>query len=151
MSEAVDFESEEFGIDDLIKEEEKEQAEQQAEAEKPDNSDLEKARLFAEKMNTGFLFGVNKMVCPSVEAIDDFVDREAGVDALTPLALSMGGAAPDWVVEFMQKYQPYIAAGMYMGMTIYTASQMEKMIIAEAEAANSKKDDTGEKGNSDGD
>lgn len=131
MSEAAEVE--ELGLDDLIEAEEKEQAQAQFEEDQPDQTELERARIFAEKLNMGFLFGVNKMVCPSVESIDDIVNREAGTEALTPLALEMGGTTPPWLVEFLQKYDPYIKAGIYMGMTVYTASQVEKQIRAEQE------------------
>ena len=127
-------ENEEFGLDDLIDEESKERAAEALEAEQPSKSEQQRAEEFAAKLNAGFLFGVNKVVCPSVERIDDIVDREAGNEALTPLALEMGGTIPPWLAEFMKKYDPYIKAGVYMGMTVYAASQIEKAIQAEKEA-----------------
>ena len=146
MKEAIKNEEvEEFGLDDLIEAEERESKEKLAEEEKPDDDELEKARAFAEKINMVFLFGVNKAVCPSVETIDDVIDREAGNEALLPLALSMGGTTPEWMIEFMAKYDPYIKAGVYMGMTVYTASKIEKALKEQAEKEPEKDSDNGEK------
>lgn len=143
MSEVVENEVEEFGLDDLIEAEEKERADEALEAEQPSQSELERAQAFAEKLNAGFLFGVSKFVCPSVESIDEVIDREAGTEALTPLAMEMGGTMPPWMAEFLAKYDPYIKAGVYMGMTVYTASQIEKQLQAQAEEAEQGGNDGG--------
>lgn len=136
MSEAIsNQENEDFNLDDLIEAEARETKEQQEEEAKPDQSELERARAFAEKLNAVFLFGVSKAVCPSVENIDDIVNREEGNEALTPLALEMGGTVPPWLSEFLAKYDPYIKAGIYAGMTVFTAAKIEKHLQEEAEKA----------------
>ena len=132
MNEAVEIvENDEFGIDDLIEAEETEKAQAQAEAARPDDAELQKARLLAEKMNAGFLFGVNKLVCPSVDDLEQLIDREAGNDALLPLAMELGGEVPPWLVALQEKYGPWIGAGMYMGTTIYTLKKAEKQLQAD--------------------
>lgn len=150
MNEAIEaVENEEFGLDDLIEAEEKESeqkqresAQQQEEESKPDNFELEKARLLASKMNWGFLFAVNKLVCPSIDNIDEYIDREAGNEAFVPLALEMGGEVPEWVLTLQKKYGPYFVAGAYAAGTIYSLKQVEKQIKqAENEAPEAPKND----------
>lgn len=125
-------ENEEFGLDDLIEAEGVEAANQAKAENEPGIDELEKARLFAEKLNSGFLWGVDRFVCPSAN-INELIDRDAGTEALTPLALEMGGTMPAWLAEALKKYDPYIKAGTYMGVTIWTANQIEKQMQAENE------------------
>ncbi|WP_250655047.1 hypothetical protein [Alkalimarinus coralli] len=133
MSDVVELdaveENEEFGLDDLIEAESVEAANQAQAENEPSVDELERARAFAEKLNGGFLWGVDRFVCPSAN-IDELIDREAGTEALTPLALEMGGTMPPWLAEALKKYDPYIKAGTYMGVTIWTAQQIEKQIQA---------------------
>lgn len=123
MTEAVQNENhdlEEPGLDDLINEWEDDQAEAEAEANKATPEDLEKARKLAEKMNGGFLWMVNRTQCPHVQ-LDQVIDREQGDEAFLPLAEKFGGEVPPWLAQF----EPYIAAGIYMGSVIITARAAE--------------------------
>lgn len=122
------------GLDDLMEELGKEEAEkakaeqeEKEQAEQPSQSDMEKAKALASRMNDGFLWVVDKTVCPSVP-IDDVADREKGVEAMLPLALEFGGEVPPFVLVLMKKYGPYIKAGVYMGSTIYAAKATEAAI-----------------------
>lgn len=135
IEEEKNEQTEEFSLSDLKEEEERLEAEQEALENQPDQSEIERARAFAEKLNTGFLFGVNRLVCPSVVDIDEVVDREAGNEALLPLAMELGGDVPPWVLAFQEKYGPWIKAGVYMGTTIYTLKKVEMMLQEEAEKA----------------
>lgn len=116
------------GLDDLISEaaQEKEQAEK--EANEPTQEESEAARAMAEKLNAGFLIGVDKFICPSVDLFEH-VDGARGVDALTPLCEQFGGEAPAWITELTEKYAPYIGAGLYVGTTIYQARKLELMAV----------------------
>lgn len=119
------------GLDELIGEWEAAEQAEQAEAEKLTPDQEAAARKFAEKMNTGFLWVVQKTQCPHVD-IEQLVDREAGNEALLPLAEAWGGETPPWLAALMEKYDPYIKAGWYMGMTIYTAKQAEAYVVEQA-------------------
>lgn len=134
-----DNQEEAHGLDELIQEEEgnleQEAAKREAAEEKAKQltqAQIEKAKVLAARMNGVFLFAVDKAVCPSVP-VSDIVDRAKGDAALLPLAMSWGGEMPDWLERFLEQYQPYIAAGVYMGTTIYTARRVEIAIRQQAE------------------
>ncbi|NIB44742.1 hypothetical protein HBA55_34500 [Pseudomaricurvus alkylphenolicus] len=126
------------GLDHLIEAEDAaEQAEQRAQqeekakAEQPTHDDIERAKAFASQLNGAFLFGVDKVVCPSID-IGDHVDPSEGDAKLLPLALAMGGEIPTWLKELIAQWGPYVGAGLYMGTTIYQARKLE---LAERERA----------------
>lgn len=128
MTEALhDVETEGESLAELLEEYEHEQAEEAAEAARPDPADLERARKLAEKMNGGFLWVVNRTQCPHVK-IDEVVDRKQGDEAFIPLAEKWGGEVPPWLAVL----EPYIAAGVYMGTTIASARQAEALVIEDA-------------------
>ncbi|MFL1484904.1 hypothetical protein [Marinobacter sp. LN3S78] len=133
----VEEQQEGAGLDDMIQEYEAEQAEAEAEAKQPDPEEQERARKLAEKMNNGFLWAVRATQCPHVE-IDKVVDREAGNEAFVPLAERWGGEVPEWIQALLDQYQPYIAAGWYMGSAIYKARQAEAEVLAYLEAQRRK-------------
>ena len=142
MTEAVDMENpdlEETGLDDLIEEWEAEQGEKEAEANKASPEDLEKARKLAEKMNGGFLWMVNRTQCPHVQ-LDQVIDREQGDEAFLPLAEKFGGEVPPWLAQF----EPYIAAGIYMGSVIITARAAEGQALELIEQQKQGAEDGGE-------
>ncbi|NIB44720.1 hypothetical protein HBA55_34390 [Pseudomaricurvus alkylphenolicus] len=127
------------GLDDLIQQEDaaeiqeqRDQEEAQAKAAQPSEMELERAKRLAEQMNGAFLFGVDKMICPSVDFLQ-VVDPEVGNEKLLPLALAMGGEVPAWIRALLDQYQPYIAAGLYMGTTIFTARKLEMVAREQAE------------------
>jgi len=117
------------GLDDFIQEWEDDQAEAEAEANKVSPEDKEKVRAMAAKMDDGFLWLVTRTQCPHVQ-LDQMVDREKGREAFMPLAEKFGGEVPPWMIQF----EPYIAAGMYMGGVIMTARKAEAQALAQIEA-----------------
>lgn len=142
-------EEEAHGLDDLIgdleAEEQTEQRQREKEAEQAEKLTAEqeaKVRAMAERINSGFLFVVDRAVCPSVP-VDQVADREKGNEAFYPLAKELGGEMPEWLAEFLDKYNPYIKAGVYMGMTIYTARICETAAVEAAENAEAEGGDSG--------
>lgn len=117
------------GLDEMLGEWEAEQAEAEELENQPDPSEVERAKELAEKMNTGFLWIVNRTQCPHVR-IDQVIDPDQGAEAFQPLAERFGGEVPPWLLQF----QPYIAAGVYMGQVIITARQAEAQAIEMIEA-----------------
>lgn len=111
-------------LDDLEQEWQQTQAETEAAENEPTAEETEKARKLAEKMNTGFLWMVNRTQCPHVN-IDEIVEADKGVEAFEPLAEKWGGEVPEWV----QQFSPYIGAGVYMATTIITARQVERQVL----------------------
>ena len=119
-------------LDELIDQAQAEEQAEQDAAEALSEAEKERARELARKINDGFLWVVDRTQCPSA-SIDELTDREQGVEALTPLAEEWGGEIPDWLRALLDKYDPYIKAGWYMGMTIYTARAVERQIQEQAE------------------
>lgn len=148
-AEAVELpDSEQFEgetLADLEAEWQAEQAEQQAEENQPSREEIERARKLAEKMNGGFLWVVNRTQCPHVD-IDQIVNREAGNEAFEPLAERWGGEVPAW----LQQFEPYIAAGVYMATTIATARQVERQVIEKARAKQQQQQEGGQHGSEPG-
>lgn len=126
MSEAVAEAVQQEGpsLDDYLAEHEAETAAAEAEADKLDPAEIEKARKLAEKMNAGFLWIVNRTQCPHVK-IDQVIDRDEGDEAFQALAERWGGEVPAW----LQRFEPYVAAGVYMGTAIVTARQAEAQAV----------------------
>lgn len=112
------------GLDEMYSEWQAEQAEAEELENQPDPSEVERAKALAEKMNGGFLWIVNRTQCPHVR-IDQLIDPEQGAEAFQPLAERFGGEVPPWLEQF----QPYIAAGVYMGQVIITARQAEAQAL----------------------
>jgi len=115
---------------DLESEWQSTQADNEALENQPTADEVAQAAALAARINSGFLWLVNRTQCPHV-AIDEIVDRKAGNEAFLPLAEKWGGEVPPWLAAL----EPYIAAGVYMGTTIVTAKQVEAQIIAQAEKA----------------
>ncbi len=137
--ELTGVDDEAHGLDDLIgdleTEEQTEQRQREKEAEQAEKLTAEqeaKVRAMAARLNGGFLFVVDKAVCPSVP-VDKIADRDKGNEAFYPLAKELNGEMPQWMAEFIEKYNPYIKAGVYMGMTIYTARKCEAAAVEAAE------------------
>lgn len=125
MTEAAEvIENEVDGLDDMIEQWEDEQAAEEAKANEPTPEDKEKAEKLAKKMNTGFLWIVNRTQCPHVK-IDQVIDRDEGDEAFEALAERWGGEVPEW----LQRFEPYIAAGVYMGTAVVTARQAEAQAV----------------------
>lgn len=116
------------GLDEMIRDYEAEQAEAEAEANQPDPEEEERARKLAEKINSGFLKAVKFTQAPHVD-IEQIVDREKGNEAFLPLAQEFGGEVPPWLAAMIEKYDPYIKAGWYMGTTIYAARKAEAQVL----------------------
>jgi hypothetical protein len=144
MSEkAVHEEQEGPGLDELMEQYKEEQTEAERLENQPDKAEIEQARKLAEKMNSSFLWVVNRTQCPHV-AINELVEKEQGDEAFLGLAEKWGGEMPPW----LEALQPYIAAGVYMGVTISTARAAESQVIAAARAEQAKQQqgaDNGEK------
>lgn len=138
-AEAIQHEGE--TLDDLEQEWQAEQAESEAEENRLDPEEQEKARKLAEKMNAGFLWIVNRTQCPHVN-IEEIVERAKGDEAFEPLAERWGGEVPEWV----QQFSPYIGAGVYMATTIVTARQVERQILEEAERQQKQAREAGQHG-----
>jgi hypothetical protein len=141
MNKAVEMEAVEHEGETLA-DLEQEWQETQAEAEdlenQPSKAEQQQAEALAARINTGFLWLVNRTQCPHVH-IDDIVNREAGNDAFLPLAEKWGGEVPPW----MAALEPYIAAGVYMGSTIVTAKQVEAQVIEDARQAQKAQQESG--------
>lgn len=112
------------GLDAMLAEWEDEVAATEAADAQPTKDEIERARKLAEKMNSGFLWIVNRTQCPHVK-IDQVIDREEGDEAFQALAERWGGEVPEW----MQRFEPYVAAGLYMGTAIVTARQAEAQAV----------------------
>lgn len=124
-AEAVEaVEAEGADLDSMLDEWEADQAEAEAEANRPDPEELEKARRLAEKMNSGFLWMVHKTQAPHVD-LKQVIDQQEGVEAFTPIAEKWGGEVPAWIVQF----QPYIGAGLYIGTAIAQARAAEAQAV----------------------
>lgn len=121
-------EQEGAGLDDMIQEWEQQEAEAEAEASKLDPEQQERARKLAEKINGGFLKVVKYTQAPHVE-LEQIIDREKGNEAFLPLAEEFGGEVPPWLAAMLEKYDPYIKAGWYMGTTIYAARKAEAQVV----------------------
>lgn len=149
--EAEEVQTEIDGLGDMLEAEDKATADQAAvdeadekkkakEVEKasvPTEAEILKAQALASGVNKAFLFGVSKVICPSVD-IGKIVNEQAGVDALTPLALELGGEIPPWAIEMYAKFAPYIAAGVYAGSTVMQCRKIELAVRAETERREDK-------------
>lgn len=131
MSEAIelveDIEAEGESLDDLQQEWQNENDKARAIEDQPSDEEKKRAAVLAARINGGFLFLVSRTQCPHVD-ISELVDREQGDSAFLPLAEKWGGEVPPWFAAF----EPYIAAGIYMGTTIVTARQVEAQVIEQA-------------------
>jgi hypothetical protein len=131
LTEQVDVvENEGETLADLESEWQSTQAEAEELESQPTADEVARAAALAARINSGFLWLVNRTQCPHV-SIDEIVDRKAGNEAFLPLAEKWGGEVPPWLAAL----EPYIAAGVYMGTTIVTAKQVEAQILAQAEKA----------------
>jgi hypothetical protein len=124
----------EHGLDEFIADYEQSEAEQARIDAKPDASEVKRAEALAEKMNGSFLWLVNRTQCPHV-ALKEMVNKEEGEAAFYGLAEKWGGEVPPW----MEAVQPYIAAGVYMGVTIAVARDAEAAVIDAAKKAQTEK------------
>lgn len=125
---------EDHGLGPFIEEFEAQEAEQARIDAEPDAAEAARAAKLAEKMNGSFLWLVNRTQCPHV-ALKEMVSQEEGEAAFLGLAEKWGGEVPAW----MEAVQPYIAAGVYMGVTIAVARDAEAAVIAAAKKAHAEK------------
>lgn len=131
----------EFTLDDMMGDLDQptpEQAKAQSKAEKEQAELKERqARVFADQINGTFwwVMGTGPMFPNAVELIDDD-KKQAGVDALLPLARKTGGQMPPWLVQMLEKYDWAIAAGMYFVPTVRELAVLERKAIESANAAN---------------
>jgi len=95
---------------------------------------VKRAEALAAKMNGSFLWMVNRTQCPHV-ALKEMVNQQEGEDAFYGLAEKWGGEVPAW----MEAVQPYIAAGVYMGVTIAVARDAEASVVEAAKQQAQKK------------
>lgn len=129
----TEHEPDEFGLDDDIAQEAGLIQEEKDKSAKYTPEQIENARVWASRINSGFVVAVDKFVCPSVE-LAEMVDVSQGVEALTPVVLELGGGDSAWLKKMESKYTPYIAAGMYLGTTIVIARGAEKAARAQQES-----------------
>lgn len=138
-AEAIEFNGE--TLEDLEQEWSQEQAEVEAKENEPTKAEKEKAEKLARKLNSGFLYVVNRTACPHVK-VDQVIDREEGDQAFQDLAERWGGEVPEWLA----RWEPYIAAGVYMGTTIATARQAERQAIEILKAQHQQQQEGGQNG-----
>jgi len=133
-AEQISEQEEEHGLGEFIEEFEAQEAEQERINSQPDASEVKRAEALAAKMNGSFLWLVNRTQCPHV-ALKEMVNQQEGEDAFYGLAEKWGGEVPAW----MEAVQPYIAAGVYMGVTIAVARDAEASVVEAAKQQAQKK------------
>lgn len=125
----------EFTLDDMMGELDQPTPEQASEQRKADKEQAElkelQAQEFAAQINNTFwwVMGTGAMFPNAVDLIDED-QKQAGVEALLPLARKTGGQMPPWMTQMLKKYDWAIAAGMYFVPTVRQLAVMEKQALA---------------------